>query len=131
MPGGAGLLDVGGMDEVAAFLGRRLGAHGLQTAVLHATSSPSATGEPSGRLGRMLAASGIEVHGADKKSTPGWIKRWRPEVISAHGAPDWVLLIADRAGVPYVDNLHGMHSLFWADWRAEVARGTRSPPSCR
>ena len=120
-----GLLDVGGMDEMVAFLARRLGAHGLQTAVLHATSSPSATGEPSGRLGQMLASSSIEVHEADGMSAPGWIKRWRPDVITAHGAPDWVLPIAEQSGVPYVDNLHGMHTHFWADWRAEAARGAK------
>jgi glycosyltransferase involved in cell wall biosynthesis len=120
-----GLLDVGGMDEVVAFLGRRLRVHGLQTAVLHATSSPSPTGEPTGRLGRMLASSGIEVHEADEKSAPDWIKHWRPDVISAHGAPDWILPVAEQAGVPYVDNLHGMHSLFWADWQAEAKRGTK------
>ena len=36
-----------------------------------------------------------------------------------------MLPIAERAGVPYVDNLHGMHSLFWADWQAEATRGTK------
>jgi glycosyltransferase involved in cell wall biosynthesis len=120
-----GLLDVGGMDEVVAFLARRLPAEGLRTAVLHGTSSPSANGEPSGRLGRMLQSSGIEVREADEGAARGWIERWRPDVISAHGAPAWVLDIARSAGVPYVDNLHGMHMLFWADWRAEAARGAK------
>jgi glycosyltransferase involved in cell wall biosynthesis len=120
-----GLLDVGGMDEMVAFLARRLPAHGLQTAVLHATSKPSATGEPSGRLGRMLLASGIEVHEADENGAPGWIERWRPDVVSAHGAPDWVLDVASDMGVRYVDNLHGMHMLFWADWGAEEARAAK------
>src|ERR1700722_4476507 len=53
------LLDVGGMDEVVAFLARRLPRHGFQTAVLHARTDPSPTGAPTGRLGRMLQASGI------------------------------------------------------------------------
>ena len=44
-------LDVGGLDELVAFLARRLPAHGVRTAVLHATSSPSADGKPKGRLG--------------------------------------------------------------------------------
>lgn len=119
------LLDVGGMDEVVAFLARRLPAHRLQTAVLHATSDPSATGEPRGRLGRMLTSTGIEVHEADANGAAAWIERWRPDVISAHGAPGWVLPIAQRLGVRYVDNLHGMHMLFEADWRAEAARGAK------
>jgi glycosyltransferase involved in cell wall biosynthesis len=118
-------LDVGGMDEVVAFLARRLPAYQLHTAVLHATSDPSATGEPSGRLGRMLRSSGIEVHEADESGAPDWIERWCPEVISAHGAPDWVLAIAQRMGVPYIDNLHGMHMLFGADWHAEAARAAK------
>jgi glycosyltransferase involved in cell wall biosynthesis len=120
-----GLLDVGGMDEVVAFLARRLPASGIQTAVLHATSSPSPTGEPGGRLGRMLRSAGIEVVEADAKRAATWMERWRPEVITAHGAPDWVLDIAQRLGIPYVDNLHGMHTHFWADWGAEARRSAR------
>jgi glycosyltransferase involved in cell wall biosynthesis len=118
-------LDVGGLAEVVAFLARRLPAHRLQTAVLHATADPSATGEPGGRLGRMLRSSGIEVHEADLRGAPGWIERWRPDVISGHHAPAWVLVIAGRLGVPYVDNLHGMHDLFWEASQAEAARGAK------
>jgi glycosyltransferase involved in cell wall biosynthesis len=119
------LLDVGGMDEVVAFLARRLPGQGMQTAVLHATSDPSPTGEPTGRLGRMLRSSGIEVYEADESRALDWIKRWRPDVITAHGAPDWVLAIAHQVGVPYVDNLHGMHMHFWADWSAVAARDAK------
>ena len=52
-------------------------AKGLQTAVLHATPDPSSTGEPSGRLGRMLQSSGIEVYEADESRALDWIQRWR------------------------------------------------------
>jgi glycosyltransferase involved in cell wall biosynthesis len=65
------------------------------------------------------------VREAGEKHASAWIEHWRPDVITAHGAPDWVLDIAQRAGVPYVDNLHGMHTHFWADWRAEAARSAR------
>jgi glycosyltransferase involved in cell wall biosynthesis len=119
------LLDVGGMDEVVAFLARRLPAHGLQTAVLHATAEPSPTGEPTGRLGRMLKSSGIDVYEADARQALEWIKRWRPDVITAHGAPDWLVDIAQQVGVPYVDNLHGMHTHFGADWSAEAERTSK------
>jgi glycosyltransferase involved in cell wall biosynthesis len=117
-------LDVGGMDEVVAFLARRLPAHHLHTAVLHATSDPLASGEPRGRLGCMLRSIGIDVHDVDYRGARGWIERWRPDVVSAHGAPDWAFAIAKDLGVPYVDNLHGMHKLFGVDWRwhAEAAR---------
>jgi glycosyltransferase involved in cell wall biosynthesis len=116
-------LDVGGLDEMVAFLARRLPPHGVRTAVLHATSSPFANGEPRGRLGRMLRSQGIEVHAADEGGAPGWIERWRPDVISGHHAPAWVLAAARRLSVPYVDTFHGSHDLFAADWQAEAARG--------
>jgi glycosyltransferase involved in cell wall biosynthesis len=117
-----GLLDVGGMDEVVAFLARRLPEHGFLTAVLHATDKPSAGDELSGRLGRMLRSSGVEVIEADESGALDWIRRWRPDVITAHGVPDWMVDIAQQVGVPYVDNLHGMHTHFAADWTAEAAR---------
>jgi glycosyltransferase involved in cell wall biosynthesis len=74
----------------------------------------------------MLRASGIEVHEDDESGGPGWIERWCPDVISAHGAlPAWVLAYAQSLGVPYVDTLHGMHDMFGADWKAEAVRGAR------
>lgn len=119
------LLDVGGMDEVVAFLARRLPEHGLRTAVLHATPHPSPRGMPTGRLGRMLASMGIDVYEADERTAVDWVKRWRPGVITAHGAPDWMVDIAQRLGVPYVDNLHGMHMHFGADWNAQARRAAK------
>lgn len=119
-----GALDVGGMDEVVAFLARRLPAYGVQTAVLHVKPDPSVTGEPNGRLGRMLRSNGIEVYEADEDGVRDWIRRWCPDVISAHGAlPTAVLAFAKRLGVPYIDTFHGMHDLFSTDWSAEAARG--------
>lgn len=117
-------LDVGGMDEVVAFLARRLPAYGVRTAVLHLRPDPSVTGEPNGRLGRMLRSSGIEVYEADESGARDWIKGWCPDVVNAHGAlPAWLLAFAKRLGVPYVDTFHGMHDLFSTDWRAEADRG--------
>ena len=118
-------LDVGGMDEVVSLLARRLPAHHVQTAVLHATPHPPADGEPPGRLGRTLRLKGVEVHAANQDGGPGWIRRWRPDVISSHGAPEWVLAHANHDGVPYIETLHGMHDLFDADWQAEAARGVK------
>jgi glycosyltransferase involved in cell wall biosynthesis len=120
-----GALDVSGVDEVAAFLARRLSAYDLHTAAMHARSDPSPGGEPRGRLGRMLQAQGVEVREADAAGARRWIEQWRPDVISAHHTPHWVLNIAQDLGVPYVENLHGMHDLFNRDWRAEADRSTK------
>lgn len=119
-------LDLGGLQEVAALLARRLPAYRMQTAILDVTSAPSPGGQPSGRLGRMLRSNGVEVHETDANCAPDWIERWRPDVISAHGAlPACLLETACRIGAPYVDTLHGMHDLFRADWQAEAARSAR------
>jgi glycosyltransferase involved in cell wall biosynthesis len=124
-------MDVGGLDEVVAFLARRLPAYDICTAVLHPRPDPSATGQPSGRLGRMLTSSGIEVQELrvdDSVSAEQWITEWKPDVISAHGdLPGWVLDVAQRVGVPYVDTLHGMHSLYLRgqDWSADAKRSAK------
>lgn len=120
-----GALDVSGVDEVAAFLARRLVAYGLQTSAIHARPDPSDSGQPRGRLGRMLQMQGIEVCEADQTGLRRWIDRWQPDVISAHHAPGWALDVALDLGIPYVDNLHGMHDLFGADWRAQAERGKK------
>jgi glycosyltransferase involved in cell wall biosynthesis len=119
-------LDVGGLEEMVTFLALRLPAQHVQTAVLHAVSAPPPAGELSGRLARMLSDRGIQVVEADEAGTAGWVEQWRPDVISAHGAPKWVFDAAQRLGVPYVDNLHGMYRLFGGDWQwhAEAAHGT-------
>jgi glycosyltransferase involved in cell wall biosynthesis len=117
-------LDVGGMEEMVAFLARRLPAHGLQTAVLHARFDSSVWARPNGRVGRMLQSSGIEVRNADESDARAWIKQWRPDVISSQGAPQWVFGIAQDMGVPYVDYLlssYNMNGSDW-DWHAEAVR---------
>jgi glycosyltransferase involved in cell wall biosynthesis len=106
------------MDEVVAFLARRLPAAGLEVAVLHAPPAPA---EP-GRLARALTDEGVLVVDGRPDTTPAWLETWLPDVISAHGAAPWVLPSARRLGVPYVDTFHGMHDLFGIDWTAEASR---------
>lgn len=109
-------LDVGGMDEVVAFLAVGLRSHGFQTAVLH--TGPGA----SGRLARVLSSAGIEVVIAADDDARRWIREWAPQVISAHEASAWVLDEAGEMSIPYVEVLHGMHSLFDRDWETEAER---------
>jgi glycosyltransferase involved in cell wall biosynthesis len=120
-----GILDVGGEDEVVAFLGRRLPEHGLDTWVLHTGTS---VGEPAlggGRLPADLRREGVRVEEVDEASARELVERHRPDVISAHGAPAWWLDLAVEMGVPWVETLHGMHNFLGADWEHEAGRSAR------
>jgi glycosyltransferase involved in cell wall biosynthesis len=116
-------LDVGGMDEVVVFLALGLHRHGVHTAVLHASTNGTSDGVPTGRLGRLLLDHGVETIELTGAVGATWLAEWRPDVISAHCAPSWVLETATRLAIPYVDTLHGMHTLFNTDWVAETERG--------
>jgi glycosyltransferase involved in cell wall biosynthesis len=113
-------LDAGGMDEMVSFLARRLPAHGVHTAVLHTCTSPADEGSL-GRIAVMLRHAGVEVAVLSEQAGRRWIRQWQPDVISAHGAPPWVLDEARVLSVPYVEVLHD--SLFDLDWSAEAERG--------
>jgi glycosyltransferase involved in cell wall biosynthesis len=118
-------LDAGGMDEVVVFLARRLPRHGISTAVLHASAEGTPDGIPSGRLGRLLLEHEVETVELAGDKGDKWLQAWRPDVISAHGAPPWVLDTATRLSIPYIDTLHGMHSHFGVDWTVEAQRSQR------
>lgn len=120
-----GVLDVGGEDEVVGFLGRRLPEHGIDTIVAHSGTSVGAPGTASGRLSSALRKDGVAVADVTESSACRLIEEYRPDVISAHGAPGWWLELAARRGVPYVETIHGMHTFFDADWQAEAARSAR------
>ena len=66
----------------------------------------SPNGVPTGRLGRLLLDYGIETVQLAEDVGGDWLEKWQPDVISAHGAPSWVLDTADRLSIPYVDTLH-------------------------
>ena len=107
------------MDEMVAFLALGLRSHGLRAAVLLTPSTPQH--DIKDRLVPELSAAGIEVAVAQEPDARQWIRRWAPDVISAHDAPSWVLDEARTMAVPYVDVLHG-HSLLYCDWAAEAER---------
>jgi glycosyltransferase involved in cell wall biosynthesis len=118
-----GILDVGGAEEFAAFLSRRLPGLGIATTVVYAgTHLPGQVGE-GGRLARRLTDEGIRCVELAPDTVSAWLATERPDVISAHYAPDWMLDAAAAAGIPWVETLHGMHSFFHPDsWEPERRR---------
>lgn len=118
-------LDDGGMEEVVAFLARRLPVCGWETAVLCTSSEAIADGQLTGRTARILQSQGVEVVGFGARQALGWAEGWRPHVVSAHGAPAWAFILAGQLGVPYVDYLHSLNGTMGRDWRWH-SEGVRS-----
>jgi glycosyltransferase involved in cell wall biosynthesis len=110
-------LDAGGLDEVVGFLARGLPQFGLRVAILH---TPTDGASPLGRLGQVLRKEGIEIANVGRENCEAWIRAWKPDVLSVHGAPNWVLQAAATCSVPAIETLHGMHNEFNAA-RSEVA----------
>lgn len=119
-----GVLDVGGTDEVAAFLARRLPEYGILTMVAHTGSSVAGDAAAGGRLPRQLQQEGIRVDDIGPADADRLLNEWQPDVISAHCPPRWWLEAASRAGVPFVETLHGMHDLYDIDWADEELRSS-------
>ncbi|SBT55146.1 glycosyltransferase [Micromonospora narathiwatensis] len=121
-----GVLDVGGAEEVAAFLARRLPAHAFETVVVYAdTRLPGQEGE-GGRLASALAAEGVATQRLTPEDAGAWMRSWRPDVVSAHNARDWLLDAATEAGVPWVETLHDMHRFYHPEsWAPEAQRARR------
>lgn len=116
-------LDVGGMDEMVAFLARRFPEHGVAVQVLHCPDERTREVGASNRLARELAAEGIQVRTLDADALDRWLDQWHPDVLSVHGAPTWVLRAAAARDVPVVETLHGMHSLLGEQPATTAARG--------
>lgn len=110
-------LDFGGLAEVVALLALGLPEHGVRTVVLGVTPGNAGRKQSGGQVAELLRASGVKVVETDEGGVGACIGRLAPDVISAHGAPSSVFATAKRAGVPFIDNLHGMYSVFSADWR--------------
>lgn len=120
------VLDVGGMDEFAAFLGRRLPSVGVAAVVAYAGTHMAGQQGEGGRLVRALERDGVPIVKLSANSAVDWLRSQHADVISAHGAPDWLLGVATALGVPWVETLHGMHHFLHPDtWPAERRRATQ------
>jgi glycosyltransferase involved in cell wall biosynthesis len=118
------VLDAGGIDEVVAFLARQLPAWGgIDTTVMCASSH--LTQARFGRLAEELIKEGISVIDAFADKGREWLAVNRPDVISAHAPPEWVLETANALGIPVVETLHGVPTPISTDWRKELNRSRR------
>ncbi|MFI5896529.1 glycosyltransferase family 4 protein [Actinoplanes sp. NPDC051513] len=117
------VLDVGGMDEFVAFLGRRLPRFGVQTVVAYAGTRMAGYQGEAGRLVAQLESEGVATLALDEQTCRDQLRAFDPAVISAHGAPEWLPAAAADLGVPYVETLHGMHHFLHPEvWPGERER---------
>ncbi len=103
------VLDVGGMDEFVGFLGHGLPRVGVETVVVYRSGQQAGTQGEGGAVVRALDAAGVPTVRLSEEDAGRWLAEHRPDVISAHGAPDWLLDAAYAHGIPWVETLHGMH----------------------
>jgi glycosyltransferase involved in cell wall biosynthesis len=117
------VLDAGGLDEIVAFLARRLPLMGFRVTVMCAqVSSDSETRSSVGLLATALQSEGVSVVVAAPTEAYRWLSENRPDVISAHAPPDWILETAHGAGIPIVETLHAIPTPISTDWTREGPR---------
>ena len=114
-------LNSGGIDEFVSFLARHLSLLGLDTSVMCAALSPEKRARV-GFLASELRREGILVSEALPEDGREWLARNRPDVISAHAPPEWVLEAADALRIPVVETLHEVPTPIGTDWDKEPAR---------
>lgn len=113
------VLDAGGIDEFVAFLARRLPSLGFRVTVMCAhAASPSYVGQ----LSEMLQKEGTTVLVTSPIDGCQWLRSNRPDVISAHDPPLWILEAAADAQIPVVETLHGIPTPISTDWKHESRR---------
>jgi glycosyltransferase involved in cell wall biosynthesis len=120
-----GVLDVGGGEEVATLIARKLRGYGFDVAVIY-SGTTIAGGEKGGRLLASLEQAGIPSFDLDPETAPGWFRTHRPQVVHGNYAPDWMLYEASRSGAAWVEVLHGMHMFLAAQaWPPERERARK------
>lgn len=113
------VLDVGGVDEFAALLAKRLPSVGWRVSVVK-------TGVPGGYLADQLIHEGVSVTEAPSPDDlVGVLRRLDPDVISAHAPLDWALDCAHVLGIPVVEVLHGAPTPLTTNWGLEERRSRK------
>lgn len=113
-------LDTGGLDEIVAFLARRLPLAGFRISVI---CTGRQTTNPAGQIFTSLQAEGVTVLVVtSRRDAARWLAANQPDVISAHDPADWILEEAGTAGIPVVEMLHGLPTPIGTDWSREPER---------
>ena len=121
-----GVLDVGGGEQVCALLARRLPEFGVGTTVVYADTRLTGEGDRAGWLAQQLTEAGVTLVRLSPETAAQWLREHRPDVVSAHYAPEWMLDAAVEAGVAWVETLHGLNSLLSApSWGEERIRSRK------
>jgi glycosyltransferase involved in cell wall biosynthesis len=117
------VLGFGGLDRVAALLGRRLPAFGFDTTIAYFADALKDYHGPGERLVDALRLDGVPVVKLSPREGQPWLKAHLPDVMSIHGVPDWFVAAAAENGIPIVQCLHGAHSFFEPEtWPRERLR---------
>jgi glycosyltransferase involved in cell wall biosynthesis len=113
-----GTLDLGGLEIVALFLAQGLPSHGLDTVVAHTPLARSGD-----RAADSLRLDGVPMVRIPEGDIRQWLETQRPDVISMHCPPDWLVAAAADARIPTIETLHGAHDLLEKDtWPREQLR---------
>lgn len=108
-------LDVGGTDEVVAFLAARLTDVGFETAVLELTEDSD---RAEGVAARALRAADVPVWRGGPTLGEQKLRAWHPDVVAIHTGrpydrePWWPFQAATAANIPVVQTLHGSYALY-------------------
>jgi glycosyltransferase involved in cell wall biosynthesis len=111
------VLDAGGIDEFVAFLARRLPSQEIETTVMVTEAQTSG-----GRLMDTLRGEGIPIVHDSVEGCRRWLNANRPDAISAHAPPDWLINAADQLRIPVVETLHAVPTPIGTNWQTEIPR---------
>ena len=113
-------LDVGGLEEVVAFLVRNLHQHGVRTAV--------ACFQRGGQVADKLRAEGHDIVLAEgnEQRLHSQLQQLDPQIINSHYASLPALLAAERLSRPIVETIHNTYVwLSPEQWKIEAERSRR------
>ena len=85
---------------MVALLGRRLPLHGLDSTVAHVPLAPGGDEQAAA----LLPFEEVPVIRLSQPDGRQWLETHRPDVISMHTPPDWLVAAAAELGIPTIEN---------------------------